>query len=81
MVQHLTIYPSLPLVLLVQASAKVILKFSLKNQNKRCQKKKWGTWVSQLVKCLALDLSSGHGLVVCGFEPRIGLCADHVEFA
>ena len=24
----------------------------------------WGAWVAQLVKCLTLDLSSGHDLVV-----------------
>ena len=27
----------------------------------------------------ASDFSSGHDLVVCGFEPRIGLCADSSE--
>ena len=27
----------------------------------------------------ASDFSSGHDLVVCGFEPRVGLCADSSE--
>ena len=40
---------------------------------------KEGTWVALSVKCPALDFSSGHDLTVCGFEPRIGLCADCVE--
>ena len=26
-----------------------------------------------------LDLSSGHDLTVCEFEPRVGLCADSSE--
>ena len=30
-------------------------------------------------KRLTLDLSSGHDLTVCEFEPRVGLCADSVE--
>ena len=25
------------------------------------------------------DFSSGHDLTVCGFEPRVGLCADSSE--
>ena len=36
-------------------------------------------WVAQLVKYPTLDLSSGHDLMVCEFEPRIGLCADSME--
>ena len=32
-------------------------------------------WVAQLVKNLAL----AHDLIVCRFEPRIGLCADSSE--
>ena len=39
----------------------------------------WGTWVAQLVKHPTLNFSSGHDLRVCGFEPRIGLCADSAE--
>ena len=27
----------------------------------------------------ASDFSSGHGLAVHGFEPRVGLCADSSE--
>ena len=27
----------------------------------------------------ASDFSSGHGLAVCEFEPRVGLCADSSE--
>ena len=33
----------------------------------------------QLVKRLTLDLSSGHDLMVCEFEPCVGLCADSME--
>ena len=39
----------------------------------------WGAWMAQLVKCPALDLSSGHDLMVHGIEPCTGLCADSVE--
>ena len=28
----------------------------------------WGAWVAQLVKCLTLDFSSGHDLMVWEFE-------------
>ena len=35
--------------------------------------------MTQLVKCLTLDLASGHDLRVCGSEPHIRLCADGVE--
>ena len=28
---------------------------------------------------LASDFGSGHDLTVCGFKPRIGLCADSSE--
>ena len=38
-----------------------------------------GAWVAQSVKRLTLDLSSGHDLTVCGFEPHIGFCADGTE--
>ena len=27
----------------------------------------------------ALDFGSGHHLAICGFETRLGLCADGVE--
>ena len=39
----------------------------------------WGMWVVQLAKCLTLDFSSGHELMVCGFEPGIGLHTISVE--
>ena len=35
--------------------------------------------MAPLVKCLTLDLGSGHDLKVCEFEPRVGLCADGAE--
>ena len=35
--------------------------------------------MAQLVERLALGFSSGHGLMVCAFEPRIRLCADSVQ--
>ena len=28
---------------------------------------------------MTLDFGSGHDLTVCGFEPRVGLCADRAE--
>ena len=31
------------------------------------------------VKCLTLDLGSGHDLTVREFKPRIGLCADSAD--
>ena len=34
-----------------------------------------GTWVAQTVKHLA----SAHGLMVCGFELHVALCAGSVE--
>ena len=37
--------------------------------------------MAQSVKCLSLDFGSGHDLMVCEFEPRVGLCADSVESA
>ena len=39
----------------------------------------WGAWVAQSGKHLTLGFSSGHDLVVCGFEPYIGLHAGSVE--
>ena len=39
----------------------------------------WGAWVAESVKHPTLDLSSGHNLMVCGFESRIGLCADSMK--
>ena len=36
-------------------------------------------WMSQLIKNLTLNFSSGHDLMVCEIEPHIGLCADSVE--
>ena len=38
-----------------------------------------GTWVAQSVKRPTLDFGSGHDLMVCEFEPRLGLCADSLE--
>ena len=38
-----------------------------------------GAWVVQLVKCLTLDSSSGHDLIVCEMEPRIRLHADSAQ--
>ena len=35
--------------------------------------------MAQLVKCLTLDLRSGHDLTVCEIEPHMGLCADVTE--
>ena len=40
-----------------------------------------GTWVAHLVKCPTLDFGSGHHLMVHGFKPCLGLCADSVEAA
>ena len=48
---------------------------SLKNKKKKIQ----GTWVAQSVKHPAIDVSSGPGLTVRGFKPRIRLCADSLE--
>ena len=45
------------------------------------RKKKRGTWVAQLVKHPTLGFGSGHDLMVCGFGPHIGLCADGTELA
>ena len=41
----------------------------------------WGSWVVESVEHLTPDFSSGHDLVLCGFEPRIRLCSDRVELA
>ena len=35
-----------------------------------------GTSVAQSVECLTLDFGSGHDLMVYGFEPCSGLCAE-----
>ena len=35
--------------------------------------------MAQSVKRPTLDLGSGRDLMVCEFEPHIGLCADRVE--
>ena len=35
--------------------------------------------MAQSVKHLTLDLGSDHDLMVCEFEPHIGLCADGAE--
>ena len=36
-------------------------------------------WVAQSVKHLNLDFSSGHGLMVPGFDPRVRLSSESVE--
>ena len=38
-----------------------------------------GAWVAQLVKCPTLGFGSGHDVVVCEFEPYVGLHADSAE--
>ena len=38
-----------------------------------------GAWVAQSVEHPTLDFGSGHDLMVCEFEPRVGLCADSSE--
>ena len=35
--------------------------------------------MAQLVEHLTLNFSSGHDLMVCGFEPYISLCANSME--
>ena len=35
-----------------------------------------GTWMAQLVEHLTLDFGIGHDLMVCEFEPQVGLHAD-----
>ena len=35
--------------------------------------------MAQWVRHPILDLSSGHDLMVCEFEPHVGLCADSEE--
>ena len=38
------------------------------------------TWVAQLVKCpTSAYEAEGHDLLVCEFEPCVGLCADSSE--
>ena len=38
-----------------------------------------GAWVGQWVKCLALDFSSAHDLMLHEFKSLIGLCADRAQ--
>ena len=38
-----------------------------------------GTWVAQLVKCLTLDIDSGHDLTVREIEPHVGLRSGRTE--
>ena len=45
----------------------------------KTESRSWGAWVAQSVKHPTLDLSSGHDLTVCEFEPHIRLHADSVE--
>ena len=35
--------------------------------------------MAHLVKHPTLDVGSGHDLMVCELEPRVGLCADTAE--
>ena len=45
-----------------------------------CQKKQaWWLWVAKSVKCPTLGFGSGGDLVVCGFNPRVQLCANSAE--
>ena len=37
--------------------------------------------MAQSVKCLTLDFSSSHDLMVCEFKPHVGLYADSAEAA
>ena len=37
--------------------------------------------MAESVKHLTLDLGSSHDLMVCEFQPHIGLCADSVDGA
>ena len=48
-------------------------------RRKHRRKSSRGAWVAQLVKCLNLDFSSGHDLMVHGIKPCIWLCADSME--
>ena len=53
---------------------------SIENDRKAITKKdKRGTCVTQSIKRPTLGFSSGHDLMVCGFEPDIGLCTDNTE--
>ena len=38
-----------------------------------------GAWMAPLVKNPTLGFSSGHDLMVCEMEPRVGICADRAE--
>ena len=44
-----------------------------------CTKSLLRTWVAQSVKHQTLDFGSGHDLMICEFEPLVGLHADGVE--
>ena len=39
----------------------------------------WGAWMAPLAGRPTHDFGPGHGCVVSGFEPRVGLYADSVE--
>ena len=39
----------------------------------------WGSWVAESVTHPAVDFSAWHDLMVCEFEPPVGLCADSTE--
>ena len=43
--------------------------------------KNWqrGSWVAQSVERPTLGFDSGHDLMVCEFEPHIGLCTDGAD--
>ena len=40
------------------------------------EKRDRGAWAAQQAERPTLDFSSVHDLVVCEFEPRVGLCSD-----
>ena len=45
----------------------------------RSYKEQAPAWLSPSVKLPTLDFGSGHDPTVCGFRPRIQLCADSME--
>ena len=47
-------------------------KYRLWSEETRFETKCWGDWVSQLVKQMTLDFSSGHDLRVMSLSPKSG---------
>ena len=39
----------------------------------------WGTWVTQSVKHVTLDFSSGHDLTISEIKPYFGLCTNSAK--